>query len=45
MKKHSSVLVEFSENTYELNFFRENENESNFWEKMFALIQNSKKDG
>ena len=30
MKKHSSVLVEFSQSIYELYFFgRENENESN----------------
>ena len=32
MKKHSSVLVEFSQSIYELYFFgRENENESNFF--------------
>ena len=40
MKKHSNVLVEFSENNI---FFGENESESNFQGKMFALIQNSKK--
>ena len=33
MKKHSNVLVEFSENNM---FFGENESESNFQEKMFA---------
>ena len=32
MKKHSNVLVEFSQSIYELYFFgRENENESNFF--------------